>query len=91
MSTLSVKSFNGISCLVPNAISVSTTEYYVSYNDYDRTIYGGVTTALVLGQMERFYILNGDHRKEYAKCSSLGECVAYFKANETQINKYSDR
>ncbi|ABQ28941.1 hypothetical protein [Acidiphilium cryptum] len=49
----------------PNLI-LNGNGFYVSYNDFDRGIYGGDTTALVLGQMERFFILNGDHRGQYA-------------------------
>jgi len=53
--------------------------FYVSYNDNDIDVYGCKTTALVLGQMQRFFILNGDHRKQYAEIIKHGF-----------TNKYSD-
>ena len=67
--------------------------FYVSYNSYDIAIYGDVTTALVVGQMQKFYILNGDHRKEYAEIIEDGfnKCLDYFKKNIDKINKNSDR
>lgn len=67
--------------------------FCVSYNSYDVAIYGDVTTALVLGQMQKFYILNGNHSEEYAKIIKDGfeKCMEYFEKNINQINKYSDR
>ena len=47
----------------------STTDgdgFFVSYNSRDAAIYGADTTALVVGQMQKFYILDGDHRLQYA-------------------------
>ena len=66
--------------------------FYVSYNDVDRDIYGGDTTALVLGQMERFFILNGDHRGQYASLIERGfdACLAYFRDHEDLVNFRSD-
>ena len=66
--------------------------FYVSYNDVDRDIYGGDTTALVLGQMERFFILNGDHRGQYASLVERGfdACLAYFRDNRDLMNFRSD-
>lgn len=29
--------------------------FYISYNNYDVEVYGDVTTAIVLGQMQKFY------------------------------------
>ena len=49
-----------------------TKEYFISYNDYDIITYDSDTT-LVLGQMEKFYILNEDHRSEYSKLISNGK------------------
>lgn len=67
--------------------------FYVSYNSHDINIYGDITTALVVGQMQKFYILNGDHRKEYAKIMNDGfeKCMDYFVKNIHQINKNSER
>lgn len=67
--------------------------FYVSYDSYDIAIYGDITTALVVGQMQKFYILNGDHRKEYTEIIKDGfeKCMDYFKKNIDKINKNSDR
>lgn len=67
--------------------------FYISYNNYDSAIYGSDTTALVVGQMEAFYILNGDHMGEYFR--RIGEgfdaCLDYFEENIDQINKHSEQ
>lgn len=69
--------------------------FYISHNDYDvsPSLYGDETTALVLGQMEKFYILNGDHREAYSSLIGSGcqACLNYFKANLAVINKRSDQ
>lgn len=66
--------------------------FYVSYNNYDIGFYGCKTTALVLGQMQKFFILNGDHRKQYEEIIEQGfhECLSYYKDNINNANKYSD-
>lgn len=66
---------------VPNSV-IDGEGFFVSHNDRDTGIYGGVTTALVQGQMERFYILRGDHRQAYAAliASGFDACMAYFKS-----------
>ena len=82
--------------LIQRVRSVNTTidedTFYISYNNHDINIYGGVTTALVLGQMERFYILLGDHRLAYSKLINKGfrACKLYFKENDRYRSKYSD-
>lgn len=88
--------YNSIVCENNSKIEVDGKIYdgfYVSYNNYDVEIYGDVTTALVLGQMQKFYILNGNHSEEYAKIIKNGfkKCMEYFENNIDQINKYSDR
>ena len=77
---------------VPNVI-VQRDGFYISYNDYDTDIYGCATTALVRGQMEAFYILNGDHRKQYDAIAGdgFGACLEYFKANADMVNLRSDK
>ena len=82
----------GIPVVVPNTISVDKKDFYVSYNTVDSCIYGSVTTALVVGQMEKFYILNGDHREDYSLLSDEGfdACFAYFLSKNDQWNNYSD-
>lgn len=83
---------NGNHVFIPNSI-LDGDGFYVSYNDYDTRTYGCVTTALVLGQMQDFYILNGDHRAAYLPLISKGfdACLAYFQENIADINKYSQK
>lgn len=66
--------------------------FYVSHNGYDTGIYGCETTALVVGQMQGFYILNGDHREAYSALIAKGfdACLEYFNANVAQANKFSE-
>ena len=67
--------------------------FYVSYNAHDFSVYGSDTTALVVGQMQKFYILNGDHRESYSIFVKQGfeACLSYFKAHISEINKFSDK
>lgn len=77
----------------PIEIDLKTYEgFFVSYNNYDTELYGSETTALVLGQMQKFYILNGDHRKQYAEIINQGfqACLSYFKDNMMNVNKHSE-
>jgi hypothetical protein len=66
--------------------------FYISYN-YSHRDYGCVTTALVLGQMQKFYILKGDHRKQYAEIFKQGfdKCLDYYKDNIADSHKFSDK
>lgn len=65
--------------------------FYVSYDPSTRN-YGCVTTALVLGQMEKFYILKGDHREQYMKIMEQGfdKCLEYYKDNIADSHENSD-
>ena len=103
-STVSIGKANGIEFVQYNSIvgeNDSSVElngkvydgFYVSYNNYDRAIYGDVTTALVLGQMQKFYILNGNHSEQYKELIGQGffKCLEYFKANINQANQFSDK
>lgn len=74
-----------------NTISKKTKDFYISYNYSDRAAYGSDTTALVIGQMQRFYILNGDHRKAYSQFDTFEQCIEYFKANAHLMNKLSNQ
>lgn len=76
----------------PNDI-VDGDGFYVSYNGIDTSVYGCETTALVRGQMEAFYLLNGDHRAGYAPLVSEGfeACMDYFISNIDRINARSER
>ena len=66
--------------------------FYVSYNFGDISWYGCDTTALVFGQMQRFYTLNGDHREGYAPLLEKGfnACLDYFREHADQKNKRSE-
>lgn len=76
---------------IPNSV-IEGDGFYVSYNDVDTHWYGCDTTALVLGEMEHFYILNGDHTKQYQRLipQGLESCLEYFKNNKDIMNKYSE-
>ena len=85
-------SLGPVSVQVPNVITEGD-GFFVSFNDRDSAIYGSDTTALVFGQMQAFYILNGDHRAAYSALIPQGfdACLDYFKANIAGANKFSDR
>jgi ABC-type xylose transport system substrate-binding protein len=91
-STVGSTTFNGIPINTYNTVTNESKEFYISYNNYDKRIYGCDTTALVYGQMEKFYILNGNHTKEYAELFTKGfdACFKYFTENEDKKNKHSD-
>lgn len=74
---------------IPNE-TIQADGFYVSYNDTDYHIYGSDTTALVFGQMERFLILKGDHRRQYLDLMQDGfhACLDYFKSQPA--HKMSD-
>ncbi len=94
MTAAHMTTISGIPLVIPNETTDNgTDEFYISFNSYDTGIYGDITTALVFGQMERFYILNGDHRKGYEKLIAQGfnACKDYFNANIKDINKYSEK
>ena len=86
-----VRFVSGIPISIPNT-TYDGEGFYVSYNNRDGGIYGSDTTALVVGQMQSFYILNGDHRTGYGPllAQGLGACLAYFRQNVAQMNKYSE-
>lgn len=103
-STLHIKNINGLSILCPNLIIYHNDDttiynkeeyngYYISYNSYDIDIYGADTTALVLGQMQKFFILNGDHCGNYKKLAHLGfsKCFDYYKKHIQESNLFSDK
>jgi hypothetical protein len=67
--------------------------FYVSHNDRDLVAYGSQTTALIVGQMEKFYILKGDHRAGYVTLIPRGfaTCLDYFKRHSDLVHRYSDK
>jgi hypothetical protein len=77
---------------VPNSITRGH-GFYVSYNTVDTSIYGSDTTALVVGQMEHFYILIGDHRDALARLVDQGvdACLSYFSSHPEQHHHHCDR
>lgn len=82
-------------CSTPNtALPSPDKKFYISYNNIDTSpsLYGSDTTALVKGQMDYFYILNGDHYSKYKKLIPQGfdACMAYFLDNLHLMNKRSD-
>lgn len=64
--------------------------WYVSYLPFSDD-YGSNTTALVVGQMQRFFILDGDFRKEYQNLMPQGfrACYQFFLDNLDKRNKRS--
>lgn len=91
-TTVSVGNVDGFSFLIPNVV-VYGEGFYVSYNDYDISIHGSDTTALVPELYCEFFVLNGDHRDGYANLMSQGfdACFEYFLANIDRIGKYSSK
>ena len=90
-----IKFFNGVPIVINNTITKDSKEenYYISYNS-SRRDYGVDTTALVItiGDNERqvYYILEGNHSEQYARCESLKDCLNYFVENKDYIHKFSD-
>ena len=89
---LTLDSGIAVPSITPNVVTDGD-GFYISYNGVDAAIYGGQTTALVIGQMQAFYILDGDHQEAYAALipQGLSACLAYFKSRQHQMNKFSDR
>lgn len=104
-STASYESVGGTTVLKPNIVRFESAEsvtydnriyegFYVSYNNYDADIYGCDTTAIVLGQMQVFWILNGDHVDgliEAIRKAGFKGCLEYYDARPEQHNRFSDR
>lgn len=76
--------------MTPNKIVISDSQFHISYNNTDYAIYGSDTTAIVVNQT-KFYILMGDHTKEYKQCQTLDSCLDYYKKNINLSHKYSDK
>jgi len=96
---MSLHFFDGIPVQIPNKIVDTGSEHwYISYNPSARD-YGCKTTALVLGQMEYFLVLKGDHRaalqtaiKNYddGRTTGLKRCLAYVREHKDELHSYSD-
>lgn len=82
--------YNGVPLMTPNDVTIHK-GFHISYNDRDNSVYGSDTTALVVGNMEKFLILNGNHVKAYQDIGdNLDMALDYFKNHRNQINKHSD-
>jgi hypothetical protein len=71
----------------------SFSNFYLSYNDRDVGLFGCDTTSIVLGQMQLFLTLNGDHKQALsaiATSDGLQGCIDYFIDNIDQANKRSE-
>lgn len=88
-TTYHTKWINGTPVGVPNRVDYESSEYHVSYNNYDRQIYGCDTTAIVINKTSAFLILNGDHRNNL-RGLSLADACNYFHANLDKKNRMSD-
>jgi hypothetical protein len=76
--------------MVPNRTTQVEPGFYVSYNSVDAAVYGEVTTAVVVGaQMDRFYVLNGNHEAALAG-KPFDFCLEYVHDHAERLNKYSD-
>lgn len=68
--------------------------FHVSYNDRDTgpEMYGSVTTAIVTGDMDHFYILSGDFREALAPLVPLGlaACLDFLDRNADKLNPCSE-
>lgn len=75
----------------PNQV-ISAGHFYISHNTVDESIYGGETTALVWGQMQRFFILKGNHLAQYQELISQGwdACLNYYRNLPDEWHPNSD-
>lgn len=82
-------------------VDTKSKHWYISYNPVDVSIYGCRTTALVLGEMEYFLVLNGDHREEFHHIMGLSFeqrkgksylrcCLDYIRDHRDLLNKLSE-
>ena len=83
---------NGVPVYVPNEIRQIDSSFYISYNASSAG-YGCKTTALVLESPHtiKFFILCGDHRKQYDSASTLEACLAYYDNHKDLQHGYSDK
>ena len=90
---MGVEFFDGVPIFTSNSVTNQNKEYYVSYEPSARN-YGVDTTAFVsydkVGN-SIFYILEGNHVKNYEKCQTFQEHMDYFKNNINLMHKYSDK
>ena len=72
----------------PNITSHRSEDYYVSYLEKSAD-YGCETTALVLGQMQLFWVLKGDHR-EGLEGKALQDAMQYVSTHVDLLHDMSD-
>ena len=84
--------FGFMPALTPPNTTMDGDGFIISHNSQDIDIYGCETTALVIGQLQGFLILNGDHRCAYRDLIPQGfdACLSYFMANVDQANARSE-
>lgn len=81
-------------------VQTGSPHWYISYNNCDIAAYGSDTTALVLGQMEYFLILVGDHRAGFQQAiaggdnrsqgiSRLERCLQYVRDHRSELHRHS--
>lgn len=92
-SCFAVGTDRGLSASPAANETLSAAGFYISFNDVDHDTYGAATTALVIGQMRSFYILNGDHRAQYSALihEGLAACLDYFIASAAEVNPFSEK
>jgi len=96
-----IKFFGGVPIEINNIVPMESIEqinmnnktydgFYISYNT-SSIDYGCDTTALVIGQGQGFFILEGNHIEEYKKVFNNGftACYDYFLNNGVK-SKFSD-
>lgn len=66
--------------------------YFVSYaNTSGSGVFRGNTpTETALCKDGNYFILNGDHRKAYAKLKNFTQCKKYFKSKPELISSWSN-
>lgn len=105
-STVRARTLGGVPVLTPNIVVAQRDEevcvggkvyggWYVSYNNCDTGVYGCDTTAIVIGQMEKFLVLNGNHCEPILEAmktpNPLTSAIAYFRSHKEEWSKFSDR
>jgi len=74
-------------CKPLNTISNDAKDFHVSFNPDSRD-YGCETTALVIGNHQIFFVIDGDHRADMK--GSLSDCLLHVYRNADKLNNASD-
>lgn len=70
-----------------NEVSNEHKTWHISYAE---TSSGDTDDETAIVNKDKFYILNGDHRKQYNKLNTLKECMAYYKKHKNQKSSWSN-